>query len=256
MKRSKLFLVSLFFVLSMPFVCAIAEVNININVPPLPPLAFPEPPDVVVVPSESSDVYLVPGTAGLYFFGGRWYRFHNGYWFNAPIYSGPWVVVEEALIPPAVVVIPPDYVLAMPPGYHRIHYGEFHSHWRDWDHRHYWNRHSWYREQTHHHWGGKEFYRPTKTHQGDIHRDIHHTRATDRRGKVTGDKVGPGERTFERGKPGHGTKTVGTGNVGHGTKPVVGGSKVGTAQTSKGGGHGGRKSGVPVSKDTRHGKQE
>ena len=128
MKRIVLLMFSLFLVAGIPFVGAVAEVNINISVPPPPPppppLEFPGPPDVVVVPSGPNDVYLVPDMAGLYFYGGYWYRFNEGYWFRASLYSGPWITIRQSLVPRAVVVIPPDYVLSMPPGYHRIHYGE------------------------------------------------------------------------------------------------------------------------------------
>jgi len=107
MKRIVWFMFSLFFVLGMPLVGA-AEVNINISVPPPPPLVFPAPPDVVVVPSETSDVYLVPNTAGLYFYGGHWYRFYGDHWFRASLYSGPWVTlkivsgVERSAIPDTI----------------------------------------------------------------------------------------------------------------------------------------------------------
>ena len=168
-------MVSLFFVFGISFVGA-AEVNINISVPPPPPLEFAGPPDVVVVPSETNDVYLVPDNVGLYFYGGYWYRFHGGYWFRASLYTGPWITIGESLVPPAVVVIPPDYILGLPPGYHRIHYGDFHSHWRNWGRNHYWNRHDWYRDHSRHHWGGRDFHRPPIGHRGgDVHRktDFH-----------------------------------------------------------------------------------
>ncbi len=175
MKRIGLFMVSLFFVAGMALVAA-AEVNISIGVPPPPPLPFAAPPDVVVVPSEASDVYLVPNTAGLYFHGGYWYRFHEGRWFRSDIYNGPWAYVEQPRVPRAVVVIPPDYILGVPPGYHRIHYGDFHGHWRDWSRDRHWHRYDWYRDHGRHHWGGREFHRAPVAHHGaDVHRkaDIH-----------------------------------------------------------------------------------
>lgn len=156
MKQIVLFMVSLFFVVGMPLVDA-AEVNINISVPPPPPLEFAGPPDVVVVPSETSDVYLVPNTVGLYFYGGNWYRFYGDRWFRASVFNGPWVTIREHLVPRVVVGIPPDYILGLPPGYHRVHYGDFHSHWRDWGRDHHWNRQTWYRDHSQHHRGGREW---------------------------------------------------------------------------------------------------
>lgn len=168
MKQIVFFVVCLFFVVGATFVGA-AQVNININVPPPPPLEFAAEPDVVVVPSGTSDVYLVPDTVGLYFYGGYWYRFYGDHWFRASLYSGPWIGVGLSLVPSAVVVIPPDYILGVPPGYHRIHYGDFHGHWRDWGRNHYWNRHDWYRDHSHHHWGGRDFHRRPPGHHGDVH---------------------------------------------------------------------------------------
>lgn len=228
MKQIVLLIVSVFLIVGMPVVGVTANVNININVPPPPPLLFPGPPDVVVVPSEASDVYLVPGRVGLYFFGGFWYRFHGNHWFRSTIYNGPWGYIETPHIPRAVVVIPPNYILGVPPGYHRIHYGDFHSHWRDWGRNHYWNRQPWYREHAQHHWGGREFHRSTEAHHTDIHHggDVHHGKeSTDKGGKDTRSKVGSSEKTV-----GTGTKT-GTGTKG------------GTAKTSGGGGHGAGKTG-------------
>jgi hypothetical protein len=179
MKQIVLLMVCLFIVVGMALVGR-AEVNISIGVPPPPPLEFPAPPGVVVVPSESSDVYLVPNTAGLYFHGGYWYRFHGDYWFRSNIYNGPWTYIETPLIPPAVVVIPPDYILGVPPGYHRIHYGDFHHHWRDWGHSHHWGRYDWYRGHSRHHWGGREFHRPPVAHRDrDIHGKTDFHRKTD-----------------------------------------------------------------------------
>ncbi len=256
MKQIVLVMVCLFFVVGMAIVGR-AEVNISIGVPP--PLEFPAPPDVVVVPSEASDVYLVPNTAGLYFFGGLWYRFHEDHWFRSSIYNGSWAYVETPLIPPAVAVIPPDYILGVPPGYHRIHYGDFHGHWRYWGNNHYWNRQPWYREHAEHHWGGREFHKSTEAHHTDIHHggDLHHGKeSTDKGGKdtrskeglkvdtrskvgssektvgtgtktVTGTKVGTGTKTVTGTKVGTGTKTVTGTKVGTGTKTVTG-TKVGT----------------------------
>ena len=179
MKKMGFFLVSLFLVAGTPLVGE-AQVNININVPPPPPLQFAGPPDVVVVPSGTSDVYLVPNTAGLYFYGGYWYRFHHDHWFRASLYSGPWVTIGTSLVPRAVWGIPPDYILGLPPGYHRIHYGDFHRHWRDWGHNRHWQNQSWYRDHSRHHWGGREFHHrpppPPPRHGKDVHRksDAHH----------------------------------------------------------------------------------
>lgn len=166
MKQIVIVVISLFLVVCMPSIGASGNVNISIAVPS--PLTFVGQPDVVVVPSAGSDVYLVPNTEGLYFYGGYWYRFYGNHWFRSTIYSGSWHPVGVSLVPAPVVVIPPDYILSVPPDYHRIHYGDFHRHWRDWGRNHHWNRQAWFRDHSHHHWGGRDFHRPPGGHHGGV----------------------------------------------------------------------------------------
>jgi hypothetical protein len=143
---------------------SMADVQINIGLPP--PIIFSAPPDVVVVPSGPSYVYMVPGTVGLYFYGGYWYRFHGGYWFRANHYSDPWVVIGAPLVPGPVVVIPPDYILNMPPGYYRIRYNDFYGHWRDWGHARHWHNYQWYNHHVKQHWAGQDFHKPPAPSRG------------------------------------------------------------------------------------------
>ncbi len=182
-------LVGLLLIVAVPL-CAGAEVNISVSIPSPPPLVFAGPPDVVVVPSESADVYLVPGMVGLYFYGGSWYRFYDGYWFQATLYSGPWVGIGAALVPPPVVVIPPDYILGVPVGYRRIHYDEFHSHWQEWGHSRHWHNEPWYRDHAAYHWGGREFFKPVVGHHRDVRGDVHTKSAVRRSSRGPGGKPG------------------------------------------------------------------
>jgi len=107
-------------VVSVLPVTAIAQVQVGINIGVPPPFAFSAPPELVVVPSGPDYVYMVPGTVGLYFHGGYWYRHHGGHWFRAVSYSDPWAPIEIGLVPAPIVVVPPDYILNMPQGYRRI----------------------------------------------------------------------------------------------------------------------------------------
>lgn len=147
MKHLVSLMVSLFFVFGVLLVNAAAGVNINIGIS-APPLEFAAPPDVVVVPSGASYVYMVPDTPGVYFYDDYWYRFYGGHWFRAAIYSGPWAYVATSLVPVLVVDVPPDYIRYLPRGYHRIHYRDFHSHWRAWQGDRHWNRYDWYRQEV------------------------------------------------------------------------------------------------------------
>src|SRR5664279_2111420 len=50
-----------------------ADLNVSAEVPP-PPLQLAAPPEMVVVPSGNSYVYMVPNLAGVYFYQGAWFR--------------------------------------------------------------------------------------------------------------------------------------------------------------------------------------
>lgn len=152
------------FIIHPALVSADLQVSIGIGVPP--PLPFAVPPEVVVVPSGIGYVYMVPGIVGLYFYQGYWYRYHGGYWYRAVSFSDPWAPVAIALVPAPVVVIPPDYILDMPPAYYRIRYDAFHRSWRDWDRGRYWHGQPWYREHERRHWAGQEFHRLPPGHPG------------------------------------------------------------------------------------------
>lgn len=144
--------------LSLTPCLAPADVHVNVSLPP--PIPFSAPPDVVVIPSNGAYVYMVPNTVGLYFYGGHWYRFHDGHWFRASHYSAPWTIIEAHLVPTPVAVIPYDYILHMPPTYHRIPYHAFHKHWRDWGPKRHWHNYQWYRDHSSHRWAGHNFHRP------------------------------------------------------------------------------------------------
>jgi len=112
-----------------------------------PPLQFAAPPDLYVVPSGASYVYMVPNYDGVYFYGGNWYRFYNGYWFQSNSYNGYWGYIEPSMVPQVIVVVPPEYVHYVPYGYYRIHYDDFYSNWRTWDHKRHWDHYDWYNHE-------------------------------------------------------------------------------------------------------------
>jgi hypothetical protein len=90
-------------------------------------------------------VYMVPNRIGLYFYQGIWYRNNGGYWYSSPVYDGSWTPIWLSVVPSAILSIPLDYALYLPSGYHRIHYRDYHRHWRVWKHRRYWHHQNWYR---------------------------------------------------------------------------------------------------------------
>jgi hypothetical protein len=150
MKQIVLLMVSLFFVVSMPLVGEAGNVNISIGIAP-PPLEFAGPPDVIVVPSGTTYVYMVPDMIGLYFYHSYWYRFHDRRWYRSTIYSGPWTYIETSIVPGVIVNVPPDYFRYVPRGYHRIHYRDLYRSWRTWDNNRHWNRYDWYKHELREH---------------------------------------------------------------------------------------------------------
>lgn len=206
-------------------VTAMADVQVGISIGVPPPLPFGAPSELVVVPSGPNYVYMVPGTLGLYFYGGYWYRFHGGHWFRAVTFNDPWVPVQIGLVPDPVVVVPHDYILNMPPGYHRIGYHDFHRNWRDWERRRHWHGQNWYRDHSRRHWAGQTFHRPPPGHPG--HRGPY--------GKpVVGGPRGPHGKP---GGPGYGGPPGKPG--GHGPYGRPGGPRVGGPQGRPGGPGGG-----------------
>ena len=126
---------------------ASAELRVNIDIAIPPPLQFAEPPDVYVVPSGTSYVYMAPNYDGVYFYGGNWYRLYNGRWFRSSHYNERWDYIETSIVPQVIVVLPPEYIHYVPSGYHRIHYDDLSSNWQSWDQGRHWDSYDWYKHE-------------------------------------------------------------------------------------------------------------
>ncbi len=205
-------IVSLFFCLCVVMSASLAQagvdVSINIGVPP--PLLFEEPPEMVVVPGAGAYVYMVPDMLGVYFYGGFWYRLHDGHWFRARSYDGPWGYIVRSRVPRYVLGVPPDYYLHLPPGYHRVPYGDLHSHWRDWDRGRHWNRYDWYKHEFREH--------ERRRHSGEYKPHVQHDggpRHDDRR------RDGQRYDTHSGGGPKHDSQKYGSGGPKHDSGPKV-----------------------------------
>jgi hypothetical protein len=165
MRRLALGLVSAAIAAAIPVAGMAADVNVQVSVPAPPPPAVaveapapeaaPPPlevqnPEMVVVPSGNSYVYMVPNVYGVYFTNGFWYRYYNGIWFRSNVYNGGWVMVRPALVPRVVIGVYPEYAMYLPAGYFRIGWGDFHSHWRSWGPRH-WQGQRWFSNERRFH---------------------------------------------------------------------------------------------------------
>ena len=101
-------------------VLAAAQINIGINIgtpPPPPPIVVTAPPQLVVIPGTT--VSYAPAMPYNYFFyGGRYYVFHEGIWFYGPAHHGPWTFIAVEKVPKPLLRVPVAYY-KVPPGHRR-----------------------------------------------------------------------------------------------------------------------------------------
>jgi hypothetical protein len=90
------------------------DVHIGINIGP-PPIVVAEPPRLVVVPR--SPVYWAPSLPyNFFYYGGRYWTYHEDGWFSAGSVHGPWVVIDLPRVPRPVLAVPIAYY-RVPPGH-------------------------------------------------------------------------------------------------------------------------------------------
>ncbi|HEU5323856.1 MAG TPA: hypothetical protein VFX28_23840 [Methylomirabilota bacterium] len=91
------------------------NIGINIGVPPPPPPVIVARPAIVKVPG-SPVLYAPHAELNLFVFGGRYYSFHDGAWFQATSHAGPWTVIVTDRVPQPVLAVPVQYY-KIPPGH-------------------------------------------------------------------------------------------------------------------------------------------
>jgi hypothetical protein len=124
---------ALLFVIAMALVLAVAlflrtraqaadvHVGVSIGVPAPPPIVLEAPPRVVAVPAVPGVLYAPDVSFNFFVYGGRYWTWHDGGWFAAPSYGGPWAYVPAAGVPRPVVVVPARYY-KVPPRWARKHH--------------------------------------------------------------------------------------------------------------------------------------
>jgi hypothetical protein len=90
------------------------QVGIQIGVPPPPPVLV-APPPLVVVPTTPAVRYAPAVSLDVFFYGGRYYAWQNG-WFVAAQPGEAWTYIEPARVPRPVLIVPARYY-KIPPGH-------------------------------------------------------------------------------------------------------------------------------------------
>mgnify|MGYP001411077104 CR=1 FL=1 len=107
-----------------------AEVSVSINLGP-PPIVVSAPPAVVMIPG--SQVHFVPDPKiDVFFYGGYWWSPRGEQWYRAKAYNGPWGVIGQLRVPPAVVYMPRDYRTRYERERH-VPYGQWKKEHSSWD---------------------------------------------------------------------------------------------------------------------------
>lgn len=122
--------------LPAPARAADVHIGINIGVPPPPPVVLEAPPPLIVVPR--SPVYYAPQLPYNYFYyHGTYYTLHDGAWFSAASFGGPWGYVAVGRVPRPILAVPVRYY-RVPPGHGGKHRGgdrDRYEHGDDGDHQ-------------------------------------------------------------------------------------------------------------------------
>ena len=142
------------------------------NVPLPPPIVFPAPPQVVVIP-ETYVYAALDVDADLFFYGGWWYRPWEGRWYRSRQHDHGWVHYPQA----------PKFYKNVPPGWrkeyregrwkghewehHRVSHRDVEKNWRGWEQQKHWEK-----EQT---WGVKGL-EPKKHKKGHGKQSQHKTK--------------------------------------------------------------------------------
>lgn len=124
---------------------ALAQVRVDVSIPLPPPLLFPAPPELIVVPE--TYVYVVPDVdVDIFFYGGWWWRLWDGRWYRSRYYDRGWSHYRR--VPSFYSRVPPrwrdDYRERRWRGHtwnhKRIPHDQVRRNWRDWERRKHWER--------------------------------------------------------------------------------------------------------------------
>ena len=130
-------------------VMAEVDVKVRINIPLPPPIIFPAPPELVVIPE--TYVYAVPGVdADVFFYSGWWWRPWEGRWYRSRYYDRGWAYYNR--IPAFYRNVPPewrnDYRDRRWRGHEweqrRIPHRDAEKNWRGWQRNKHWEKENYW----------------------------------------------------------------------------------------------------------------
>ena len=124
-----------------------AEVNVSVGIA-LPPLVFPGPPSLVVIPGPNYVYYPPAVGVDIFFYHGYWYRPYRGYWYRAGGYNGPWRSIAVERVPRAVIGVPAGFRRG-PVVYEHVPYRDVRNNWRSWDRDRYWEKGRYAKTESH-----------------------------------------------------------------------------------------------------------
>ena len=120
-------------VVAIPVFCALvassalADVAVNVNIGPPPPIVVSAPPPLVLVPAVPAVQYAPSLSVDLFLYGGHWYYWQGGRWFVGSSYRGPWTYVVVERLPRSILAVPVQYY-KVPPGHAKKQGGGPHGH--------------------------------------------------------------------------------------------------------------------------------
>jgi len=126
------------FVPDQNLMLASTSVSVTIGIPGPPRVHYAYPPELVVIPG--TNAYFVPNVGvDIVFFGGYWWRSHNGYWYRSNYYNGPWHHMTRSRVPHVIFNLPRGYRHTYSK-HHRLNYREVERNWHNWQRERRWER--------------------------------------------------------------------------------------------------------------------
>lgn len=121
------------------------NVDIHLHAPLPPPIVYPSPPELIVLPG--TYVYVAPDIeADIFFYNGWWWRPWEGRWYRSHNYRSGWSRYNR--VPSFYRGLPPDWRNAYRErrwdGHHwehqRIPHQQLQRNWRNWERNRHWER--------------------------------------------------------------------------------------------------------------------